>query len=83
MPFTQLFSEESDTDCQPDPDKDSSFDVQLFALGKARPFPDGSEAIIIDSALAHDTFLGMVSFINIVFDIKSKTDKETILSMKS
>lgn len=61
VPFhIQLLSEESDTESQHDEAVDISLNVQPFALGKARPFPDGSEAIIIDSTLAHDTFLGMV-----------------------
>jgi len=48
-------------DCQQTLQSGDAFNDQPFALGKARPFPDGSEAVMIDSTLAHDTFLEMVN----------------------
>ncbi len=49
--------DDEDEDCYEDEDSMSSLP---YAVGKATPFPDGSEAVMIDSALAHNTFQDQV-----------------------
>jgi len=47
-----------------------------YAVGKATPFPDGSEAVMIDSALAHNAFQEQVRLIRCYLhsDIAQKDD---------
>ena len=49
-------SEEEDDDDDDGYDDSDSMSNLPYAVGKATPFPDGSEAVMIDSALAHNSF---------------------------
>ena len=55
--------EEEDDDCY-DCNSNSMSNLP-YAVGKATPFPDGSEAVMIDSALAHNSFQEQVRSLEI------------------
>ena len=55
-PARKSSSPDNDCDDCDDCDDDDSMSKLPYAVGKATPFPDGSEAVMIDSALAHNAF---------------------------
>ena len=58
-PARKSSSPDNECDDCDDVDDDDDDDVMSklpYAVGKATPFPDGSEAVMIDSALAHNAF---------------------------